>query len=170
MKEKKQKPKNTQELWTTITEYHMHNGNIRRQRKRKGRAEISEVLMTENFSKLMTKPNHSSRKLRAPSMMNTKKSTPRHMPFGLEIMFNQLSASPGIPSFGCSWENQLKNDSVSQETSACSSQVTAPRSHNTLVPEETNSQKFFVASSNSYTSSIYLACIKVFKTVKTLRY
>lgn len=116
---KETKPQNTQELWTTIMEYHMHNGNIRRQRKRKGTAEVSKVLMTENFSKLMTKPNHSSRKLRRPSMINTRKSTPRHIASGWEIMLNQLSASPDIPSFGCSWENQLKNYSVSQETSAC---------------------------------------------------
>lgn len=77
--------------------------NIRRQRKRKGTAEIFEVLITENFSKLMTKPNHSSR--------NTK-----HIPFGLEIMFNH--ASPDISSLDAHGKINKKINSVSQETSA----------------------------------------------------
>lgn len=42
-------------------------------------------------------------------------------------------------------------------------------SQETLVPEETNSQKYITDSSSSYTSSTHLVRIKVCKTLKTLK-
>lgn len=46
--------------------------------------------------------------------------------------------------------------------------VTAPRSQETLAPEETNSQKSYVASTSAYTNS-QLVCVKVWETLNTLR-
>lgn len=61
--------------------------------------------------------------------------------------------------------------SMSQETPAhkfpC---VTVPRLQETLASEETISQKYFVASSNSYTSSTHLVCIKVCESLQTLKW
>ena len=61
--------------------------------------------------------------------------------------------------------------SVSQETPAhkfpC---VTVPRLQETSASEKTISQKYFVASSNSYTSSTHLVCIKVCQSLQTLKW
>lgn len=46
----------------------------------KGIVEIVKVVMANNIPKLMTEPNHRSRKLRIPKE-NTKKSTPTHSNF-----------------------------------------------------------------------------------------
>lgn len=59
----------------------MHNGNIRK--REKGIVEIAKVVMANSISKLMTEPNHRSRKLRIPK---AKKSTPTHIIFKLQKM------------------------------------------------------------------------------------